>query len=59
MIKIIFWQVENGLSARFEREFSSEATWVQLIEDGVVPGIRALGYSIPETEKIIGAFDVE
>ncbi len=55
---IIYNREDDGTSKRYEAKIES-VTWMALLEDVIIPGMRAMGYILPETEKILEAFDVE
>lgn len=40
---------------RFEATFHDTSTWVHIMELGVIPGFRAMGYILPETDEILYA----
>jgi len=58
MIKITIEKDEDGMKHSFVCEMPNESTWTGIIENGVIPALRALTYALPETDNLMEAIEV-
>lgn len=57
MIKITIEKEEDGLKHSFVCEMPNDSTWTDIIEEGVIPALRALTYNLPETDDLMEAIE--
>ena len=57
MITITFKSDEDEVTREFSHSLPNHSTWLALIEQGVIPSLRGLGYRLPETDDLMGAIE--
>ena len=43
-------KVENGRQCRFECVLNPESTWMELVDEAIVPALKAMGYNVDRSE---------
>jgi len=57
VIKITVEKDEDGIKHSFVCEMHNEATWTSIMENGVIPALRAMTYHLPETDDLMEAIE--
>lgn len=52
MIKVTFESTEGECKRQFSIEFDDGVAWMTIMEDGILPGLRALNYELGNKDEI-------